>query len=93
MDLTAILFALLVLGAIGLVFGLILGFAGKKFAFEEDPRVGEVRACLGGANCGACGYAGCDAYAAAVVRGEASVNACTPGGTKTAKALGAIMGV
>ena len=48
MDLTAILFALLVLGAIGLVFGLILGFAGKKFAVEEDPRVGEVRACLGG---------------------------------------------
>ena len=92
MDLTAILFALLVLGAIGLVFGLILGFAGKKFAVEEDPRVGEVRACLGGANCGACGYAGCDAYAAAVVRGEASVNACTPGGTKTAKAIGAIMG-
>ena len=40
MDLTAILFALLVLGAIGLVFGLILGLAGKKFAVEEDPRVG-----------------------------------------------------
>ena len=58
MDILNILFPLLVLGAIGLIFGLVLGFVGKKFAVEADERVEKVRQCLGGANCGACGFAG-----------------------------------
>lgn len=93
MDFIQILYAILILGGIGLVFGLILGLAGKKFAVVQDERVGKVRELLGGANCGGCGYAGCDAYAEAVVKGEASVNACAPGGAKTAKAIAAVMGV
>ena len=93
MDWIAILSALGVLGALGLVFGLVLGVVGKKFAVETDERVAQVRECLGGANCGACGYAGCDAFAEAVVKGEAPANGCTPGGAKAAAAIGAIMGV
>ena len=93
MDWIAILSALAVLGALGLVFGLVLGVVGKKFAVETDERVAQVRECLGGANCGACGYAGCDAFAEAVVKGEAPANGCTPGGAKAAAAIGAIMGV
>lgn len=93
MDWVAILSALGVLGALGLVFGLVLGLVGKKFAVETDERVTLVRECLGGANCGACGYAGCDAFAEAVVRGDAPADGCKPGGTKTAAAIGAIMGV
>ena len=58
MDWIAILAALGVLGALGLLFGLVLGLVGKKFAVETDERVALVRDCLGGANCGACGYAG-----------------------------------
>jgi len=93
MEFLPIVYAFLVLGAIGLVFGLVLGFVGKKFAVEVDERVTLVRDCLGGANCGACGFAGCDAFAEAVVAGKAPVNGCTPGGNSTAKAIGAIMGM
>ena len=93
MNVMQILFAVLVLGGIGLLFGLILGFVGKKFAVETDERVQRVRECLGGANCGACGYAGCDAFAEAVVQGSAPVNGCTPGGNAAAEAIGEIMGV
>ncbi|HML67219.1 MAG TPA: RnfABCDGE type electron transport complex subunit B [Clostridia bacterium] len=88
-----ILYAIAALGGLGILFGLVLGLADKKFAVEVDERVSAVRAAVAGANCGACGYAGCDAYAEAVVRGEAKANACTPGGTKTVKAIAAIMGV
>ena len=89
----AILYSALVLGALGLIFGLILNFAGIKFHVETDERIEKIRACLGGANCGACGYAGCDAFAQAVVKGEAMVNGCAPAGDKGAKAIAEIMGV
>lgn len=88
-----ILYAILALGGLGIIFGLALGFADKKFSVEVDERVSAVRAAVAGANCGACGYAGCDAYAEAVVRGDAKANACTPGGTKTVAAINAIMGL
>ena len=87
-----ILYAVLLLGGLGLVFGGVLTFAAKKFHVEVDERVGQVRECLGGANCGACGYAGCDAYAAAVVEGKAPINACAPAGEKGIKKIGQIMG-
>ncbi len=88
-----IIYAIAALGGLGILFGLVLGLADKKFAVEVDERVQAVRAAVAGANCGACGYAGCDAYAAAVVKGEAPATACTPGGAKTVKAIAAIMGV
>ena len=69
-----IVYAILVLGIMGAVFGAILAFAAKIFHVEQDPRIDEVRAALAGANCGGCGFAGCDAYAAAVVAGEAPPN-------------------
>ena len=78
---------------LGVLFGVILTIADKKFKVEVDPRVEAVRACLGGANCGACGYAGCDAFADAVVAGKAPVNGCSPSGAKGAEAIAAIMGV
>jgi len=92
-QLMPILYAVIALGGLGILFGLVLGVADKKFAVKVDERVSAVRAVVSGANCGACGYAGCDAYAEAVVRGEAKANACTPGGVKTVKAIAEIMGV
>lgn len=88
-----ILLAVLVLGGLGLVFGILLTIASKIFHVEIDPRVEEVRACLAGANCGACGYAGCDACAQAVVKGEAGINCCPPGGAAAAEGIAKIMGV
>ena len=90
---STVIYAGAVLGILGVVFGLVLSYAGKKFHVDVDERVEKVRACLGGANCGACGFAGCDAFAAAVVKGEAKPGGCAPAGEKGAKAIAAIMGV
>ncbi len=87
-----LLIPVLWLGGIGLLCGLALALGAKFFAVKEDPRIGEVTACLPGANCGGCGFAGCGAYAAAVVAGEAPFNRCTPGGVDTAKAIAEAMG-
>ena len=51
--------AVISLGGIGFLAAVILGFAAKKFAVEVDPREEEIAGNLPGANCGACGYAGC----------------------------------
>ena len=67
MDL--ILSAVLVLGAIALIAALVLFGVSKKFAVEEDPRLGQVGELLPGANCGGCGFAGCSGMAAALVKG------------------------
>ena len=90
---TSILYAGAVLGAVGLIFGLVLTFAAKAFHVDVDERVEKVRECLAGANCGACGYPGCDGFAKAVVAGEAKVNACVPAGNEGAAKIAAIMGV
>ena len=66
-----ILIAVGILAGLGLVFGLVLAAASKVFYVETDPRLDRLNDCLPGANCGGCGYAGCNAYAEAVLRGEA----------------------
>jgi len=85
--------AVLSLGGIGLAAAVALGFAAKKFAVEVDPRELAVAEVLSGANCGACGYPGCAAYAKAVASGEAAPNLCTPGGASTVEKIAHIMGV
>ena len=93
MDFRPILTAALMIGGMGLIFGALLAIVGRIFRVEEDPRKAQVRECLPGANCGGCGYAGCDAYAAAVVNEGAPVNRCPVGGEKVAREIAAIMGV
>ena len=78
-----------IVGAIGAV---VLVLAAKFMAVEEDPRIEEVSACLAGANCGGCGYAGCADYAKAVVMDGVPCDKCAPGGPKAAAAIAKIMG-
>lgn len=82
-----------ILGVMGVAFGLVLAFASKVFAVEKDPREEEIAGILPGANCGGCGFPGCSGYANAVVKGIAPVNACSPGGADLAQKIAAIMGV
>ena len=89
----SILAAILVLGGLGLIFGLVLAVASKVFYVETDPRLDKLNDCLPGANCGGCGYAGCGAYAEAVLKGEARVGACAAGGDECARAMADIMGI
>lgn len=87
-----ILTAVCVVGAIGLLGGALLVIGSKVFAVTKDERAEEVELALPGANCGACGYAGCSAYAKAVAEG-APVNQCLAGGAAVAEKIAAIMGV
>ncbi len=89
----AIGIAAAIVGGVSLLIGLMLGFAGKIFAVKVDEKAEAVRAALPGSNCGGCGYAGCDALAAAIAAGEAPPNACPVGGSTAAKEIAAIMGV
>ena len=82
-----------ILAALGLVFGLVLSAASKVFYVETDPRLDRLNACLPGANCGGCGYAGCGGYAEAVLNGQAEIGKCASGGNECAQAMGEIMGV
>ena len=63
----SIAIAVALVTVLGLIGAGILVLAAKFMHVEEDPRVGQVQACLPGANCGACGYAGCADYAQAIV--------------------------
>ncbi|MDU0895230.1 Nitrogen fixation protein rnfB [Anaerococcus octavius] len=88
-----ILLAVVVLGVLGFLFATLLGLISSKFKVETSVTEEEVRNALPGANCGACGYPGCDGCAAAIAKGEAAVNACVIGGPTTAKAVAKAMGV
>ena len=89
----SILLSLLVLGVLGGIFGALLAYASKIFHVDVDPKVSEIRSCLAGANCGGCGYPGCDGYAAAVAAGKAPTNKCAAAGEEAAKKIATIMGV
>ena len=93
MDFTTIIWAVVVLGALAIVFGLILAVAAKVFEVEVDPRLPEIQACLAGANCGGCGYPGCAGCAEAILAGKAPVTACAPAGAEGAAKIAAIMGM
>lgn len=88
-----ILSAVLVLGVMGAVFGLVLAIASRIFAVETDPRLEPLTQALPGANCGGCGFSGCAAYAQAVLEGRAKVGLCASGGDAATQAMAEIMGV
>ena len=88
-----IVYAILVLGILGGVFGLVLAIASKVFAVKTDPRLPEIVDALPGANCGGCGFAGCSDCAGHILNGTAPVNACPVGGKTSADKIAAIMGV
>ena len=82
-----------IVSGMGLVFGLGLAYASKKFEVKVDDRIAQVREVLPGANCGACGQTGCDGFAEGVVEGRCKVNGCPVGGNEVAKKIGEILGV
>lgn len=88
-----ILYAVLVLGIMGAVFGAVLAIASKVFAVKTDERLPKLVEALPGANCGGCGFAGCQAYAQAVLEGRAEIGLCVAGGQASADRMAAVMGV
>ncbi len=83
----------LILTGLGAVFGLILAYANKKLAIEVNPLIHVVEDVLPKGQCGACGYAGCMAYAEAVVtKPEVPPNLCIPGKDTVAKLVAELTG-
>lgn len=84
--------AVLALCALGLIFGLVLGYASIRFKVESDPLVEKIDALLPQTQCGQCTYPGCRPYATAIASGEADINQCPPGGETTIIALADLLG-
>ena len=88
-----ILYAVGVLSVLGAVFGGILAVASRVFAVKVDERLPKLTEALPGANCGGCGFAGCQAYAQAVLDGKAEIGLCAAGGGEAAQKMAEVMGV
>src|SRR3989338_7508616 len=87
-----ILVPVLTLSILGLLFGVGLAIAAKKLWVSTDPRIDQVFSLLPGANCGACGKAGCIGFAEGLIQGDCTVDKCVlsdaPAGEKIAGILG-----
>jgi len=93
MDVTLILTSVAILGGVGLFFGTLIALANAKLKVWEDPRIGAVEEALPGANCGACGLAGCRAFAEAAVNGVVAPAGCTVMGEEDRLDVAALLGV
>ncbi len=88
-----IMTTVIIVTVIGLIASVVLVVASKVMYVYEDERIGQVAGCLPGANCGACGFAGCSDYAKAIVEKGAEITKCVPGGQGAIDAVGQVMGV
>ncbi|MCL2125423.1 MAG: RnfABCDGE type electron transport complex subunit B [Oscillospiraceae bacterium] len=79
--------------ALGLLCSVMLAVASKLMSVKVDEKVELVREALPGANCGACGFSGCDGYAAELAAGDAKTNLCTPGGDAVSRKISSILSV
>ncbi len=84
---------ILIVGGLALFGGVILAVSSVFMSVPIDERESRIREELPGANCGGCGYAGCDEYAAAIAQGSAPAHLCGPGGTAVAEKIGRIAGI
>ena len=87
-----ILIPILTLGFLGLVFGLGLAIASKRFAVQADPRLERIHGLLPGSNCGACGGAGCFGLAEAVLTGKKDISACRVAAENTKEQIAGLLG-
>ena len=85
--------SILMMGGLGVAIGTVLVIASKTFYVYEDPKVVAIDDALPGANCGGCGFPGCNANAQAIVEGKQDVNSCVAAGDDVAMAIAGIMGV
>lgn len=88
-----IVYSIIVIAVLGIIFGIGLSIAAQELAVPVDDRVEQVRELLPGANCGGCGFPGCDGFADAVVSGNAKPNGCLVCSAENAAKIGEIMGM
>ncbi|MDD5128931.1 MAG: RnfABCDGE type electron transport complex subunit B [Candidatus Omnitrophica bacterium] len=88
-----ILFAVIILGSLGLIFGIGLAVASKKFNVQVDPKLEQVQHLLPGANCGACGNPGCFGFAESLLEGKSTVESCRVCSEEIKEKIAGIMGI
>lgn len=88
-----ILIAILVLGSLGLIFGIGLAIASKKLAVSVDPKLEQVQHLLPGSNCGACGNAGCFGFAESLLSGKSTADACRVCSDEIKEKIAKVMGL
>ncbi|MBO5648590.1 MAG: RnfABCDGE type electron transport complex subunit B [Clostridia bacterium] len=88
-----IVIAFLFILGVALIAGILLLIFSHFFFVEKDPLERAVRECLPGINCGACGYKGCDDYAAALAGGGVKPNLCIPGAQRASDEISSILGI
>jgi len=93
MNVGLILLSVAILGGVGLTFAALIAVTHRKFKVWEDPRIDAVADMLPGANCGACGQAGCRAFAEGVVAGSLQPAGCTVMGADDIVSLASFLGV
>ena len=84
--------AILALGSLAVLIGLVLAYAAIRFRVKSDPVVEQIDALLPQTQCGQCTYPGCRPYAEAIAAGDADINQCPPGGEVTIQALADLLG-
>ena len=88
-----IVFSILAMLGLGLVCSILLAVASRIFFVQENPLVEAAMEILPGANCGGCGYAGCEGYAKAVVTApDVPANRCCAASKEVIVALAELTG-
>ncbi|RKY33298.1 MAG: electron transporter RnfB [Candidatus Omnitrophota bacterium] len=90
MDMLA---SILTLSGLGILFGIGLALAAKKFQVDVDPRIEKVCSILPGVNCGACGLPGCRGFAEALVKGNCGLQRCSVSDEEARKKIADILGI
>lgn len=85
--------AILTIGILSGLFGLILGYTAIRFKVEGNPVSDQIDSLLPQTQCGQCGFPGCRPYAEAMAKGEADINRCPPGGESTIQNLSDLLGI
>ncbi len=87
-----ILYATIVIAALGTILGIGLSIAHKFLAVEKNQLAVDIEEALPGANCGACGYPGCSGYASALSSEKnIPINLCTPGGANVERIIAKLL--
>jgi len=90
---TTTLLALAIMSGLGAFFGAGLAVAHRFLKVEEDPRLEILDEMLPNSNCGACGEAGCRAFAEQLVGGAVKPSRCTVSSPGAIDSIASFLGV
>nr|WP_274522210.1 RnfABCDGE type electron transport complex subunit B [Ectothiorhodospira mobilis] len=81
------------MASLGVLLAGVLAFANRRLYVFEDPRIDQLEDMLPRTNCGACGEAGCRAFAEALVAGRAQPAQCTVNSAEMNQKIADFLGV